>query len=168
MQGISVNERTLQVRAEFCDGSRHRVVVALGIVVFGAGVLFGSATLWRGEAGMRWALLAIVICGAAGLLSWIASRFARGPQAAMWSMLIGMGIRMTAALTACLIVNAVWRNGIKAGFGWYLVAAYLITLALDILFLANPAQAHSGQRIPVVDPGGISRAGLSAEGERHG
>jgi hypothetical protein len=53
-------------------------------------------------------------------------------------MLIGMGIRMTAALAACLVVNSLWREGIIAGFGWYLVVAYLLTLAVDILYVAHP------------------------------
>jgi hypothetical protein len=138
--------------------------------VIGVGALTGAAALWRGATGVRWALMAVAICGAAGLLSLVASRFARGPKAALLTMLIGMGIRMSAALTACLIVNAIWRDGIEAGFGWYLVAAYLITLALDILFLANPAQmqASPSATMPVVQSSGMSCGGFSTEGERHG
>jgi hypothetical protein len=170
MQGISVNDRTLQARAGFCTRARQRAVVALCIVVIGMGALTGAAALWRGATGVRWALMAVAICGAAGLLSLVANRFARGPQAALLTMLIGMGIRMSAALTACLIVNSIWRDGIEAGFGWYLVAAYLITLALDIIFLANPAQmqTRAGVTMSVVQPSGMSRGGLLPESERHG
>ena len=82
-------------------------------------------------------------------------------------MLIGMGIRMTAALAACLIVNSLWRDGIDAGFGWYLVVAYLVTLALDILYLAPPEHQMSGDMRSV---GSLAnaRGASSTHGERHG
>jgi hypothetical protein len=146
-----------------------RAPVALAILLLGLGALMGWAWLWRGAIGVRWAILAITICAVAGVLSFVASRFARGPQAALWTMLVGMGIRMTAALTACLVVNSLWRNGIDAGFGWYLVGAYLITLALDIVFLAgSPNGPAAAGRVPVVQTSGISGGVLWTEGERHG
>jgi hypothetical protein len=139
------------------------------MLVIGVGALLSGAAAWRGAPGVRWALLAISICGAAGLLSLIACRFVRGPQAPLWMMLVGMGIRMTAALAACLIVNSLWRDGILAGFGWYLVVAYLLTLALDILYLAD--SAHQGRNRNAGVQGARSFGGprvVPTHGEQHG
>jgi hypothetical protein len=162
-----VNDSTFQVRAGFRDWTRHRGVIALCIFVIGVGSLLGWASAWRGATGVRWALLAVLICAISGIVSWFACKFAHGPQAALWTMLIGMGIRMTAALAACLVVNAIWRDGIHAGFGWYLVVAYLITLALDILFIAPPEQQTSGA-LSSVGPFARPRGVSSTHGERHG
>jgi hypothetical protein len=166
-QSKAVNEQTFQFRTGHRDWTRHRGLIALGILGIGASALLGWATAWRGATGVRWAILAISICGVAGLLSLIASKFVRGQQAALWTMLVGMGIRMTAALTGCLIVNSLWRDGIDAGFGWYLVVAYLVTLAVDILYLVNPNPQTSSDRYSV---GPISSPLVvpSTPGERHG
>jgi hypothetical protein len=167
MQDTSVSDRTFQVRAGFRDWARHRGPIALCTVVIGVGVLVGWAAAWQGANGVRWALLAVLICGVAGLVSLVACKFARGPQAALWTMLIGMGIRMSAALAACLVVNSLWREGIDAGFGWYLVVAYLVTLALDILFLAHSQQSTSVD-LHGVGPFAGPRGTPSSHGERHG
>lgn len=169
MQSNSVDARTFQVRADNRDWTRHRGVIALCILVIGVGALLGWAAAWRGATGMRWALLAIAICGVAGLVSLVACKFARGPQAPLWIMLIGMGIRMTAALAACLVVNSLWRDGIVAGFGWYLVFAYLLTLGMDILYLASPGRQDynaSGDAQSVRSFGGPRV--VPTQGERHG
>jgi hypothetical protein len=144
-------------------------VIALCILVIGVGALLGWASAWRGATGVRWALLAISICGVAGLLSLVVCKLVRGPQAALWIMLAGMGIRMSAALAACLIVNAFWRDGIVAGFGWYLVIAYLLTLAVDILYLAHPDHQDNNASANV---DGVRSFGgvriVPTHGERHG
>jgi hypothetical protein len=167
MQGNSVNDSTFQVRAGIRDWTRHRGVIALCILAIGVGVLMSWAAAWRGTGGVRWALLAVLICGGAGLISLLACKFARGPQAALWSMLIGMGIRMTAALAACLVVNSLRRDGIDAGFGWYLVVAYLFTLAVDILYLAHSQHTTSADMHGAAQFGG-PRGVPSTHGERHG
>jgi hypothetical protein len=169
MQSHSVNDHTFQLRAGLRDWTRQRGIIALGILVIGVAALFGWAAAWRGATGVRWALLAVSICGVAGLVSLVACRFARGPQAALWVMLIGMGIRMTAALAACLVVNSLWRDGITAGFGWYLVVAYLITLAVDILYVARPDHQdyHASANVHGVRPFSDGRV-VPTHGERHG
>jgi hypothetical protein len=169
MKSNSVNDHTFQVRAGLRDWTRHRGIIALSILVIGVGALLGWAAVWRGTTGVRWALLAISICGFAGLVSLVACRFVRGPQAPLWVMLIGMGIRMTAALAACLVVNSLWRDGIHAGFGWYLVVAYLLTLAVDILYLAHPdnQDCNASANVHGVRSFGDARI-VPTQGERHG
>ena len=79
-----------------------------------------------------------------------------------------MGIRMTAALAACLVVNSLWRDGIDAGFGWYLVVAYLITLAWTF-FTSRPAEdANERCTCRAFGPFGNPRGASSTHGERHG
>jgi hypothetical protein len=167
MQDTSVSDRTFQVRAGYRDWARHRGAIALFIVLVGAGALVGWAAAWQGANGVRWACLALLICGIAGFVSLVACKFARGPQAALWTILIGMGTRMSAALAACLVVNSLWREGIDAGFGWYLVVAYLVTLTLDILYLAHSQHTSSADMHGVGQFGG-PRGIPSTQGERHG
>jgi hypothetical protein len=159
----SVNDRTSQIR----HWTHCRGTIALGILLVCTGAILGWAAAWRGSTGVRWALLALLVCGCAGLASLFACKLSRGPQAALLSVLIGMGIRMTAALAACLIVKSMWPDGIDAGFGWYLVIAYLAMLALDILYLAD-AQPPAGDYKPGVGPVGKPLVVPSIPGERHG
>ena len=84
-------------------------------------------------------------------------------------MLLGMGIRMTAALAGCLLVKAFWSAGIEAGFAWYLVAAYLIALVAETLFIVSPPRLPSGGRPQTQSGAAPTRNGTGLiEGELYG
>ncbi len=145
------------------------MIVVLVVMLFGSAVLLTVAAIWRGRLGAQWALVALAICGVAGLPSIVSGRFIRGPQAALWAMLVGMGFRMTAALAGCLLVNAFWHDGIEAGFAWYLVAAYLITLVAETLFIVSGPQSPLGDRPQTHCGAAPKRAGKGLiEGELYG
>jgi hypothetical protein len=75
---------------------------------------------------------------------------------------------MTVALVSCLVVNSFWHAGIEAGFAWYLVAAYLITLVAETLFVVIPAQTQSDSPVRQREvPKGPAGTGL-VEGELYG
>jgi hypothetical protein len=164
---MSANDRIISIKSP--ASLTQRMFVALVVMLFGSAVVLAVAAIWRGQTGAQWALVALAICAVAALPSVVFGRFIRGPQAALWAMLLGMGFRMTAALAGCLLVNAFWHDGIEAGFGWYLVAAYLITLMAETLFIASAPRSQLGEQLHVQNGTTPTRTGIAMiEGEQYG
>ncbi len=116
------------------------LLVCLAVVATG-GVCLALAGpvsyLWSGPIGLGAAALASGCCcvGAMGALC-VAPWF-RGPHRLLASVLVGMSVRMGVALTAALIVQLGGGPLADAGFVYYLLVFYLVTLAVETVVVVR-------------------------------
>ena len=71
--------------------------------------------------------------GAIGVAFWL-----RGPRHLLALVLVGMGVRMGVALAAALIVQLGGGPLVDAGFVYYLLMFYLVTLAVETTAAVRP------------------------------
>lgn len=119
-------------------GPAGRVTLSRQVVWFVATCLGLSAIAlplgwWsRGADGLGAACAAVGVCGLAGLAALVAGGlwFSRPDQ--VWQQLgLGLGLRMTVPLAVGLAVLKGVPRLERAGFAYYLLAAYLVTLGVD-------------------------------------
>ena len=77
------------------------------------------------------ALLAVVVCGGAVLATGLFSRLFPRPDQAMTRILFGMFVRMGVPLAFCAMVTLNGGPLADAGLVYYLLATYLVMLAVD-------------------------------------
>jgi hypothetical protein len=124
------------------------------LVVLGAAaglllvVLFPIAAARTGSGGVVGLFVAAVICLATGILSEAISRCAGGAQAPLWSLLAGMAVRMLPPLAICCLLAVRGESGMQhLAFVCYLLAFYLVTLAVETWFAVRRAQASSANQV---------------------
>lgn len=122
--------------------------VLLLIVWFAApGLVSLALGQWLfGTAGWQSAGLAVGVCLCASLLALLVTSLVAPPNRPASHVLVGMLIRMSLPLLACLMVTE--QNGelARAGFAWFLIVAFLWGLLLETLFsvsLLNSTVAES-------------------------
>ena len=88
---------------------------------------------WAGFAVPTAILLAIVTCAGAVFLSRLFNRLIYGDRLdPMYCTLIGMFLRMALPLGLCMALAISRSTLLDAGFAYYLIASYLVVLALDV------------------------------------
>ena len=112
-----------------------------GLVARAALLLLAFVVLWLFMAPLAWFLdgsvgllasgFAIAVCLLAGWLALIVTSLIAPPQNPVAHVGVGMAVRMSLPLVACLLV--VRRPGSlnDAGFAWYLIIAFLLGLLLE-------------------------------------
>jgi hypothetical protein len=118
------------------------------------GMLLGSALLWLalayparwlwGEAVLRQSLVALGLCLAPGLVtvlwgSWAAKR---SPEAQLLMLVGSTGLRMVFVIVGGLVVFFRAPGFRDGGFWGWIIAFYLLTLALEMLLLLKPVPAR--------------------------
>lgn len=104
-------------------------------------LLLAFALLWLLVAPLAWMLdgslgllasaLATLICLVAGWLALVVTSLLAPPQNPMAHVGIGMALRMSLPLIACLAVVQRSEALESAGFAWYLIVAFLLGLLLE-------------------------------------
>lgn len=121
------------------------------LVLFGA--LLGAAAIALPVAfqlsrfdGLAAASIAWVVClVSGGAAQFLGGLFAR-PQEALFRVLFGMGLRMGVPLVVCLIVQLNVALLAEAGFVFYLMAFYFVTLAVELVTtVAHSPSTGAGQ-----------------------
>ena len=102
----------------------------------------------RGEAGLAAATLATAVCLVAGWLAMAATTWLAPPSQPAAHVLLGMILRMGLPLGLCLVIlqYSAWLK--DAGFGWYLVAAFSLGLAIETLLTVGQLQSHATYQSP--------------------
>jgi hypothetical protein len=120
--------QSIAVRAAVLTAVVLVALVAVGVV----------ASLWCGTVGGTAAALAAVICLTGAVLALTISGVLARPETALASLVLGMALRMGLPLVAALAVHLHGGPLAEAGFLYYLVVFYPITLAVETL-LSLPA-----------------------------
>ena len=107
--------------------------VSLLLVLFGLFFLLAAPiALWQfGPNGLWAAATATGVCLLAGCLAMGATAMFAPPDKPAAHVLVGMAIRMSLPLLACLLITqqSTWLT--EAGFAWFLVAAFSLGLAFE-------------------------------------
>lgn len=97
-----------------------------------------------GSGGVAGLLTAAMICLVTGILSESLGRLFVGIQAPLLSVLAGMIVRMLPPLAVCCLLAYRRESGMQhLPFVCYLLAFYLVTLAVETWFAVRRAQASS-------------------------
>lgn len=104
---------------------------------------------WRlhGGMGLIAAGLATVICLAACWLALVVTELMADNAQPAVPLLVGMMIRMSLPLIACLLVTQRQPQLTDAGFAWYLIGAFLIGLLLETVLAVGQLKALDGKQI---------------------
>lgn len=111
---------------------RGVIWVVTGLALAGVAYL---ASRWAGSLGVQAAMLAVGVCVAAASLGRVASWALKSasPAQASASVLAAMLFRMAGPLAACVAVALIRHDLVAAGFGYWVVLAYLIVLGGETL-----------------------------------
>jgi hypothetical protein len=109
------------------------VAVLLVFVVVGP-----FAVLFGGLVGLIASIVAAAVCLAGAMLALVIHGFLTGPESALAALVLGMATRMGLPLASGLAIHLHGGPLAEAGFLYYLVVFYPITLAVETL-LSLPA-----------------------------
>ncbi len=124
-------------------------MILVGSLLAAASVAGPLAYVWMDWEGLASAAVAWAVCLVSGLLAlWLAELF-HHPEQAVQQVLWGMFPRMGMPLAACVLVYL--RGGMlaDAGFVYYIMAFYFVTLAVETVLMAGrssdkPTETHAG------------------------
>ncbi len=107
--------------------------VAMLSAVLAASYLLLAPFVYRlqGADGLSAAAVAAVVCLVSALAGLLVSQCFSGPDHALAGVLVGMGFRMTLPLTVCVVAQLQGGALAQAGFVFYIIAFYLVSLAID-------------------------------------
>ena len=100
---------------------------------------------WRLDraAGVEAAAMAAIVCLVAGWLAMLVTTTVAPPTQPTAHILVGMAIRMSLPLLACLWVVTQVPDWADAKFGVYLIPTFLAGLVLETLVTVGQLQIHS-------------------------
>lgn len=117
--------------------------IAIAVLLL-AGVLAPVGYWYYGWAGVLSVVAAGLLCGLTGLVAlWIGRRCQVQGQA-ISGVLVAMGIRMGIPLAICLVLAVRGRADSLAGFVYFLLVFYLVTLGVET-WCSLPAGAANGR-----------------------
>jgi hypothetical protein len=102
--------------------------------------------LYRGT-GIEAVVWAGLLCLVPGWLVVLVHHWAASGKRDVLGALLGMGLRMAAALSGALLVTELWPELRRSGFLWWLSAFYLVALVIETR-LSMPAArtARAGEK----------------------
>ncbi len=105
--------------------------------------LGGAVLGWflSGSEGLRCVLVASAVCVATGVIVVLIQERLKSPQWVLANVLVGFLFRMGVPLAFCLVVY--WRGGplVEAGFVFYLLFFYMVSLAVETVLSLPPSSA---------------------------
>ena len=131
------------------SGLRNQIFILTGSL-FGVGAVaaaIGHAV--SGWAGVASAGLALAISLFSGVLALALSIWCRLPELVVYQVLLGMLPRMGIPLGSCMIVALLGGPLAEAGFVFYIMAFYFVTLAVETFLVvghlsSQPTEMESG------------------------
>ncbi|MFW6124579.1 MAG: hypothetical protein ACOC46_00410 [Pirellulales bacterium] len=109
--------------------ARLGILAAVVVSAAAAGGVIGLMT--AGWTGLAAALTAAGVCLAAGAVALVIAHACRAPNRLLFGVLLGMGVRTIAPLAVAFFVEYQCEGLANAGFLYYLVFFYLLTLAVE-------------------------------------
>jgi hypothetical protein len=133
------------------SGSRSKFLTlaaaAIGLWLIAA----GPAYLLANSLGLEGLTYAVLLCAAPGFVALWASERGRQGMQALAGLLVGMGLRLASVLSATFILHETRPDLGLLEFHVWLVAAYLVMLAVETRLLLSHGSLNShGSRVTVV------------------
>ncbi|MHB0955307.1 MAG: hypothetical protein ACYC6N_01170 [Pirellulaceae bacterium] len=126
-----------------------QVLILLGFLLGSAAVVIPVACAVRQQAGIISALVAWVTCFVSGWMALHLARLFKGPRNVVPQVLLGMLPRMGIPLGVCMIVYLRGGSIAEAGFVYYILAFYFVTLVVETVLQVGDAQAHPTEKSTV-------------------
>ncbi len=125
-----INNRAVN---EYYKSPRAQTAI-LGITLLVSGGIAIPVSYWRSDLpGVYASAAAWTICFFSGVLAlWLIQRF-NGPNAVVHQVVSSTLARTSIPLAACLVVHVYGGTLADAGFVYYILAFYLITLAVETM-----------------------------------
>lgn len=114
-----------------CRSQASRVLWLVGSLLGSAAVILPIASAWQAVSGVLSAAVAGVTCLVGGLMALLPVARGRGPNQILAQVLWAMMARMGVPLLVCVIVYVRRGRLAEAGFVYYLLAFYLVTLIVE-------------------------------------
>ena len=114
-----------------------------------AAVVLPVAFIARDRAGATSAAVALVTCLVSGLLALGLVRLFRGPNGVVPQVLLGMLPRMGIPLAVCMLVHLQGGAVADAGFVYYVLAFYFVTLVVETVLQVGEAQRRPTEKLTV-------------------
>ena len=86
--------------------------------------------------------LALLICGAAGISGLVVSQQFRRPELVLYQVFLHVLFRMGLPLAACVMVYLRGGGLVEAGFAYYVLGFYLVTLAVETMVAVISLRDH--------------------------
>ena len=114
----------------------------IGVCSFAWAVAAYPAFLLRGETGLAHSAMAALVCLVPATLTFSLARLAVwSPEQRLMVLLGGSGFRMLAVLGVVLVLNLTSSYFQPLGFALWVLAFYLLTLALEVVLLVQEQSA---------------------------
>lgn len=102
------------------------------------------AWLLADSLGLAAAGFATFICFLSGLVALVATTLVATPDRPAAHAVLGMAIRMSLPLIACLIITQRESDLTSAGFAWYLVGAFCVGLFFETAMSLGQLKTYNG------------------------
>ncbi|MHB8970253.1 MAG: hypothetical protein ACYC3X_10650 [Pirellulaceae bacterium] len=126
-----------------------QTLILLGALLGSAVAVLPVAYVARDRIGAASALVALVTCLVSGLLALGLARLCRGPNGVVSQVLLGMLPRMGIPLAVCMMVHLQGGAIANAGFVYYILAFYFVTLVVETVLQVGEAQLRSTEKSTV-------------------
>lgn len=116
-------------------GSRSlpaRLCLLLGGMLTVWAALALPALEWHGAVGLAALSLAAGACAASAVAAMLIGACLRSPAVALAGVLLPMSVRIFTPLAAAVVVRLRGPGLVEAGFAYYLIAFYLLALAVEV------------------------------------
>jgi hypothetical protein len=140
IQAVSETHESLIQRVGQWGGLARAATLLILLSLFF--VLAAPVAVWQfGKAGLWAAVVATAICLTAGWLAMAATAVLAPPHKPAAHVLVGMALRMSLPLLACLLIDRQFAWLMEAGFAWLLVPAFCLGLAFETVVSVGQLQA---------------------------
>ena len=137
MLNSALNQRISRLKTTGCIALLALILAAIVAVVSPLAFLLGRS------GGVAAAALAATVVWFASSLGMTLGQMVRGPNQAMFNLLISMIVRMTIPLVACFLAYLSGSQLARDGFAFYVLVFYLLALPVDTIFaVVPPANQH--------------------------
>jgi hypothetical protein len=126
-----------------------QALILLGALSGSAVMVIPVAYMARERAGATSAAVALVTCLVSGLLALGLVRLFRGPNNVVPQVLLGMLPRMGIPLAVCMMVHLRGGAIADAGFVYYILAFYFVTLVVETVLQVGEAQVRPTEKSTV-------------------
>jgi hypothetical protein len=123
-----------------CRSQAGRALLLLGSLLVSAAVVVPCAYAAEQHWGVLSAVVAMATCLGGGFLALWLVQLCQGPGSVMPQVLLGMFARMGIPLLVCIIVYLQGGRLAEAGFVYYLLAFYFVTLIVETVLLVGNAR----------------------------
>ncbi len=126
-----------------------QALALLGFLLVAAAIVIPVAYVVRQQAGAASAAVAWMTCFVSGLVALGLVRLFNGPNSVVPQVLLGMFPRMGIPLAVCMVAYLKGGALVDAGFVYYILVFYFVTLVVETVLLVGVAQERPTEKSTV-------------------